>query len=108
MSTEEKQISNKYYSVMRHRVAIILKSIALFFIILIMANCQDCKWYKNCYAGCNASCHLSGSITKKSEFECYFINNIFNNIKNQLADLKLNKLNPYARRIIEENIEIDF
>lgn len=68
-------------------------------------NCQHCKWFKICHGGCNASCYLEGGISNKSEFECYFTKNIFENIENQLNQLDISRINPYAKKIIEENLK---
>ncbi|MCH5159309.1 MAG: radical SAM protein [Clostridiales bacterium] len=69
-----------------------------------ITSCKKCKWITKCNSGCNASCLLDGSLQRKSSFECYVTNMVYDNIEVRLSEIDLCNINPYAQKIIKENL----
>lgn len=65
-------------------------------------GCKDCKWFQLCHAGCNAAAALGGDMSRVSEFECYFTQNIFEFIKELLKDVDPSAINKYAAKILNK------
>jgi len=63
-------------------------------------QCSKCKWFAKCHSGCNASASLTGDISNKSEFDCYFTTHMFDYLENLLSNYNKNNVNKYALEII--------
>lgn len=66
-------------------------------------SCKACRYFSRCHGGCNASSSLGGDIAKRFEFECYATKHIFSYLEKALCACDKDKLNPYAKEIMEEH-----
>lgn len=63
-------------------------------------KCKNCEWFSRCHSGCNASANLGSGLETPAVFDCYFTKHIFERIHQLIPTLNMQKLNPYAHKII--------
>lgn len=66
-----------------------------------VAKCKECKWFSRCHSGCNASASLTGDLTNKFEFDCYFNSHFFAYLEKLLKCFDETKVNNYALQIMK-------
>lgn len=66
-------------------------------------KCKVCKWISRCHSGCNASAMLCGDIKNPYSFDCYFTKRIFQSIQSLISDYDPNRVNKYAKEIINRS-----
>lgn len=66
-----------------------------------MDKCKNCKWFFKCHSGCNASASLTGDMSNKFDFECYFISHMFAYLDELFECFDRSKINKYAIEILD-------